>query len=312
MCSWLVLGSALLLATPVEADDQLEIAATVDDDVVYVSEVDRELARVVNDRPVDPAAMRVLQAKTLQQLIDRRLVVKWLAETKQGATQAEVDLVVARLEKRLTEREKTLEEHLAELEMTEKELRRLFEWQTGWQRLLDRYMTDKNLSKYFERNQRHFDGTRVRVAHILLKIDGDDRDATIERANSIRKQILSGSMTFEEAAKKHSDSPTAAKGGDIGFISRHEPMPELFSKMAYSLLGERPSVPVVTPFGVHLIKRLDIEPGKLRWQDVREELKAAVTQYLFTWAGDKQRSQAKISFTGATPHFKPGTQELAD
>ena len=89
-------------------------------------------------------------------------------------------------------------------------------------------------------------------------------------------------------------------------------MPESFSKAAFALLDERPSEPVVTPFGVHLIRRSEIEPGKLRWQDAREELTAAVTLYLFAWAADKQRSQAKLTFTGATPHFQPGTQKLAD
>lgn len=308
----LALPGALLIATPVRGDDQLEIAATVGDDVVYVAELDRELARVLNDRPVEPAAMRILQAKTLQQLVDRRLIVGWLAETKRGATKAEVDLLVSRLEKRLAQRDRTLSEHLAELEMTEKELRRLFEWQAGWQRFLDRYMTDKNLEKYFEQHRRDFDGTRIHIAHILLKIEGDDSQPIIDKAKAIRKEIVAGTMTFEDAAKKHSASPTAAKGGDIGFISRHEPMPESFSKAAFALTGGWPSQPVVTPFGIHLIRRLEVEPGKLRWQDAREELTAAVTQFLFTWAADKRRVQAEIKFSGATPHFKPDTQQLAD
>ena len=47
------------------------------------------------------------------------------------------------------------------------------------------------------------------------------------------------------------------------------------------------------------------------WSDVRDELEKAVTQYLFRWLADKERSSAKIEFTGATPHFRPGTEEVA-
>jgi len=294
------------------ADDEREIAATIDQDFVLVSEVERELGRVIADRPVEPLARRVLQAKTLQQFIDRRLIVHWLQSKGQGAAQAELDLALRRLEKRLAQRDKTLAQHLAELKTTEEELRRLFEWQIGWQRFVTRYLTDENLQKFFEQHRRDFDGTQLRVAHILLKIEGDDPQPTSAKAKELHSRITAGKLTFEAAAMSNSAAPTAAKGGDIGLISRREPMPEAFSKAAFALAEGEVSGPVVTAFGVHLIRCLKIEAGQNRWEDVREELVQAITLYLFTWAADRQRADAQVKFTGATAHFRPGTEQLAE
>ncbi|MBP85291.1 MAG: hypothetical protein CMJ64_01015 [Planctomycetaceae bacterium] len=294
------------------AEGSGEIAASIDNDFVYVSEVERELVRVVNDRPIEPAAKRVLQAQTLQQLIDRRLVVHWLQSKRQGASKGEVDLSIQRLQKRLAQRDKTLANHLAELKTTEEETRRLFEWQIGWQRFTARYMTDENLQKFFEQHRRDFDGTKIHVAHILLKTEGEDPQSALEKASELRKQIVSGELTFAAVAMDHSAAPTGAKGGDIGLISRREPMPESFSKAAFALAEGKVSEPVVSAFGVHLIRCLEIEPGQRGWENVREELSEAITRYLFTWAADRQRANAKIEFTGALPHFRPGTDELEE
>lgn len=294
------------------AEGPREIAATIDKDFVLVSEVERELARVINDRPIEPLAKRVLQARTLQQLVDRRLIVHWLQSKGQGASKAELDLSVQRLEKRLAQRDKTLAKHLAELDTTEEELRRLFEWQIGWQRFTARYMTDENIQKYFEQHRRDFDGTKMHIAHILLRIDGDDPQPALEKARELRRRIASEKLTFEAAAMSNSAAPTGAKGGDIGLISRREPMPEAFSKAAFALAEGEVSEPVVTAFGVHLIRCLKIEPGQNRWQDVRDELSDAITLYLFTWAADRQSADAQVKFTGAIAHFQPGTEELAE
>lgn len=277
-----------------------DVAASVDGEPILASEVDRALAEVTRGRDVDPETLENLRRETLQKLIDQRLVVRWMTRTKQGVSDREVDLAIDRLTKQLAKREQTLDAHLRQLRMTKPELRRTLQWRLGWQRVLDRYLTDKNLESYFTRNQRHFDGTRFRVAHILLKIDGDEQKV-MQRAKQIRKEIVADEITFEDAARQHSAAPTAADGGSIGFITRHDTMPEAFSRVAFSLKKDEVSEPVLSPFGLHLIKCLDIEPGQGTWQDARRELRRAVIQYLFEFVADKERRDAKIKVTSADP-----------
>ena len=73
-------------------------------------------------------------------------------------------------------------------------------------------------------------------------------------------------------------------------------MPEEFSRAAFALKKEELSQPVVTAFGVHLIQVLDVIPGQRTWEDCREELRPAVTLYLFRWIAEKERKRAKITY----------------
>ncbi len=307
----------LICATAHADEPRVEspLAATVNGEPILVSEVERELAQALGQREMTADARRFLMAKTLAQLIDRRLIVQWLRTQRRGASAADVDLEFDRLEKLLKTRGVTLTEYLANNHTTELEYRRLLEWQLGWRMFLSRYLTDENLRKYFEDYRREFDGTRLRVAHILWKVpeaNPSELAQVLEQAAQVRQAIVSGQLDFEQAARLHSSAPTSGDGGDLGFISRREPMPEPFSRAAFALQLDEVSSPVVTPFGVHLIRCTAIEVGHRTWEDAREELVAAVTRYLFNWAAERQRAQARIEFTDALPHFQPGTEQWSE
>ena len=297
-------------STPID----VRSAAAVDGEPITAAEVHREVTRVApNGFPDDDTRARV-QAAALQQLVDQRLILRNLARTKVAADPKEIDVMVQRLVKQLDARKLTLADHLASLGVDEAGLRRQIAWQMSWGRYLERYVTDENLRKYFEQHAREFDGSELRVAHILWKVDPKaPREAwrkAIEEAVVVRRRIVSGETTFADAAKKHSQAPTAGAGGDIGFIQRRAPMPEGFSKAAFELETGAISAPVTSVAGVHLITCLEVKPGAAKWDDSRRDVQSALVQYLFQWLADKERSQAKIEFTGALPYWKPGTDEL--
>ena len=272
-------------------------------------ELERELARVVRQRELTPAALRQFREATLAQLIDRRLVAKYLEQNGFGAKGQEIERELQRIRKRLEQQQLTLDQYLQRSGLTHDELRQTVAWQIAWPRFLERHLTDENLERYFQQHRRDLDGTQVTVAHILLRVESPDdppsRAAAIAAAEKLRSRITAGELTFAEAAQQHSVAPTAADGGRIGPIGRRQPMPEPFAQAAFALEPGKISPPVVTTFGVHLIQCLQVQPGTTRWQDVRPELEAAVVQYLFRWVADRQRPQAKIEVTDAGRKGKP-------
>jgi peptidyl-prolyl cis-trans isomerase SurA len=103
----------------------------------------------------------------------------------------------------------------------------------------------------------------VRLAHILLSdsVSAVAVDAALHKADSLRQLIVSGQMTFEDCARRFSEDPGSAdKGGLLGQTNRGELVPE-YEAAAYALKPGEISQPVVSPFGIHLI-RLDERLGE--------------------------------------------------
>ena len=116
-------------------------------------------------------------------------------------------------------------------------------------------VTDADVSAYYQRNKDQLsEPAMVRVAHICVK--------TEKEAQEIRAEVLAGKITFEEAAKKYSLDPwTKDSGGDMGFVARADTD---FHKVVFALKSNGDiSAPVVSPMGVHLLKRLAYKEARV-------------------------------------------------
>lgn len=96
--------------------------------------------------------------------------------------------------------------------------------------------------------------TQTQVRHILLKPDASMLPSeAMKQMDNIYQQILSG-KDFAIMAKQYSvDASTAVKGGDLGWVSPGELVPE-FEKTMNELPLHKVSHPVKTQFGWHLIE----------------------------------------------------------
>lgn len=93
---------------------------------------------------------------------------------------------------------------------------------------------------------------QTHVRHILLRSNElvSENDAR-RKLTQLRARILQGEK-FADLAKLYSDDGTAAKGGDLGWISPGETVPQFELAMDALAIGEV-SQPVQSPFGLHLI-----------------------------------------------------------
>lgn len=113
--------------------------------------------------------------------------------------------------------------------------------------------------KVIERRQSaapDFSVTQTRARHILLRPGPQLNQAdAVARLAQFRQQIASGQANFETLARQHSQDGSAREGGDLGWVSPGQFVPEFEQAMNALRPGEM-SQPVVSRFGVHLI-RLD-------------------------------------------------------
>jgi peptidyl-prolyl cis-trans isomerase C len=128
---------------------------------------------------------------------------------------------------------------------------------------------------------------RVRARHILV--------ATEQEATKILADLESGAK-FDELAKKFSLDGSKEFGGDLGYFTAPEMVPE-FSAAAFALKAGETSKPIKTDFGWHIIKLEDRKVGNAQPFD---QVKGAIRNVLLRkkvqeiMAGLKTKAKVEI------------------
>lgn len=104
--------------------------------------------------------------------------------------------------------------------------------------------------------------TQTRVRHILVRpSETVSEDEARNRLLQLRERIVNGA-DFAELARLHSEDPSASQGGDLGWVSPGDTVPQ-FERAMESLKPGEISEPVKTPLGWHLIQVLERRTGNL-------------------------------------------------
>jgi len=118
---------------------------------------------------------------------------------------------------------------------------------------------------------------QTRTRHILVKVNEITSEAEAKiKIERIKERIDLGAK-FEEQAKLNSEDGTAAKGGDLGWISPGDTVPDFEQAMNRLKIGEI-SAPVRTPFGWHLIQVQERRTQDITTERQREQARLALRQ----------------------------------
>jgi len=145
----------------------------------------------------------------------------------------------------------------------------------------------------------------VNARHILLKTEDD--------AKAVIADLKAGKDFAEEAKAKSEDPGTKASGGDLGWFTKEEMVPE-FAAAAFKLQkGQYTDTPIKTQFGYHVIKLEDrrtkpvptLEQAKQQvFQLIQRELIETKVKELRTTAKIEEFNMDGSKLT-ATPAPKP-------
>ncbi|QWE02342.1 peptidylprolyl isomerase [Polynucleobacter sp. JS-JIR-II-b4] len=126
--------------------------------------------------------------------------------------------------------------------------------------------------------------TQTLPRHILLRSRAglSDQDAE-RRLQGYRDQIRAKTADFAELAKKYSEDGSAPNGGELGWMSPGDLVPEFEQAMNRLQIGEV-SNPVKSEFGWHLIQVLERREGQLTVEKQRQFARAAIREKKFDQA----------------------------
>jgi peptidyl-prolyl cis-trans isomerase C len=129
--------------------------------------------------------------------------------------------------------------------------------------------TDDAMKKVYEDAAKQISGEQeVHARHILVE--------TEDEAKAIEVDLKKGADFAELAKSKSKDPGGAADGGDLGFFTKDQMVPE-FSAVAFSLEPGKISDPVKSQFGWHIIK---VEEKRNRKAPDFEQVKPQIETYV--------------------------------
>jgi peptidyl-prolyl cis-trans isomerase C len=137
-------------------------------------------------------------------------------------------------------------------------------------------MTDEALHKVYDEAVKQMPSEEeVHARHILVATEGE--------AKEIEAQLKNGA-DFATLAKEKSKDPGAADGGDLGYFTKDQMVPE-FAGVAFKLDKGQISDPVKTQFGWHIIK---VEDKRMKPTPTFDEVKEQLQNYV------GRRAQAEL------------------
>jgi parvulin-like peptidyl-prolyl isomerase len=302
--SFCVLTSLLLIATYAVGAEQpkgaksktAKPAATSDSPVLVrvngqpITEADldffaKTLKITADELPQQREAM-------LERLIERQLLRAFLAQKKVAADPQRLEAYLTQLKTRLKAKGEDFDKLLAKSGFTEESLRRELKLPLDWDEYARRETTDDKLRDIWKTRKHEFDGSEVRAAQIALK--GNNPAADQKKLAEIREEIIAGKLTFAEAAKQHSQAPSATQGGDLGRFGFRGKQPPPYPQISFRLKVGEVSEPVRSPFGVLLLTVTERSDGQLSLEDARPEILQQLSIEMQRGVLSRERVQAKI------------------
>jgi len=302
---------------PAPATNARSVAVTVNGEPILEGSVQRALRRLPPDRHSEA------REPILNLLVENTLIEQFLTQSGVKVDAAELDKKLQEMKTEIAKEKLDYVKVLQEMEITEDELKKELASFIRWEKYCDAQAHDKVLKELFVSSKELFDGSAVRVRHILLSPDVRD-PKKVEEARTLLLQIkqavdghVAGGLAklppgtdaaarekarmklvedaFAGYAKERSACPSKARGGDVGWFDRSGMMVEPFARAAFALQPFQVSDVVETQFGLHLILLLDRKPGKdVKFDDVKGNVKDVYLERLRDSLVQGLRSRAKI------------------
>ena len=263
------LGLLLVAAGPVAAQDKDPLIATVNGTEIHQS----DLAVAEEEAGQLPTMSPDAKKDYLVQFMADMILVSKAAEAKKMGDGADFKRKIA------FARNKLLMEQL--LQSVGKEA-----------------LTDEATHKVYDDAVKQLgEQQEVHARHILIRAAPGDDKAGKEAEDKIKAAIerLKKGEDFAKVASDVTEDPSGkANGGDLGYFSKEQMVPE-FSDTAFKLEKGQISEPVKTQFGWHVIKVEDKRAKAVpKFEEVKPQIESYVTRKAQAELVTKLRAEAKI------------------
>lgn len=259
-----------------------KVAGSVNGEKIYMSKVDEQLAQMQGQQSAfqgkeGKKLEKQFKERILDKLIDDALVMQEADKMGVKPTDKEINERYEQLKKQFPS-EAQFNDALQKAKLTPDKLKESIAQQLVMQKLTTKVsktktVSDKEIAAYYKSNKAQFaDPEKYSVVQILVKT----KDKAL--AEKLYKQ-LKGGANFAALAKKYSTDPGSKnKGGDLGYMSPGEVVPEFGAAMSKAKMNELVK-PFKSTYGWHIIKVTGKRPPRTKpLSEVKEQIRQMILQ----------------------------------
>jgi len=300
----LLISALLLLSTAAFAELVDRVAAVVNNDIITLSEVEARVApdlqklRGESDLAKRGAMRAELVKRGLELLIGEKLMETQVRELNIEVADSEIELGMDDVKKQNNITSEQFEQLLGQEGYT------LASYKTFMRKHLSRLklvnlkvrakvkISDEDLKAEYARwSHDEANEFEVHARHLLVQVAAKATPEQVEAARvkavALMEEARKPGTNFAELAKKKSEGPSAADGGDLGFFRRGVMVAE-FEKAAFTLPVGGISDPIRTKFGWHVLK---VEEHKALAAPPLEEVKDQLRERMLRGQLEKYTDQ---------------------
>ncbi len=286
--------------------NEARIAAVVNESSILTNELESRIRLVMSSGGLEntPEVRSQIKQQVLKLMIDEHLQLQMAKKFEMLPSDEDVEQAYLVMEQRNGMQKGELDKFLRANQVSKSILLQQIKAGIGWRNYVqERYqrqvpINERDVKLAMDRLEVDKNQEQVLLAEILLNFDHEspkDEKAVLTQANKFVEQIRRGA-TFSALAQQFSRSASAARGGDIGWVSVNQLSESLRDVVKTAELGTVAN-PIRTVGSYHILMVRDRrEAGSLG----RSETLLSFEQVLFPWSQQLPESELESIFRTAT------------
>jgi peptidyl-prolyl cis-trans isomerase SurA len=263
-CGLMLTAAAALAAVPAAAQMVQRIAAVVNDSVISAYDLEQRLGLVVATAgvPPTPENLERIRPQILRALVDERLQIQEASENNIEINEEQVNQAIERLGQRNGMSMPQIEAFLRSVNVNIDTLRNQVYAELAWNELVqNRFgarvsVTDTEIDTVLQRIIDQSEQASYLVSEVLIPVETPDDEARArDAAGQLVAQLRQGG-DIRAIANQFSQAPTAANGGDAGWIIDGQLSDALNTALRRMQVGDT-SDPIRTISGYHILQLRD-------------------------------------------------------
>lgn len=260
-----VMAISILGLPPIAHAQQVDrVAAIVNDEIITLRDVDNRLrmALVLSGLPDSPEGRQRALPQVVRKMIDERLQLQEADRLKIVMTAAEVEAGIANIEEQSRQPRGSLVATLTGAGVDAGSIRDQIRADLTWVRVASRVLShsvrvgDEEVNDRLAMIKERQGQPEYLVAEIFLPIESAAQEAEMMRlADRLLEQLRAGAP-FQALARQFSRAPTAANGGQMGWLAQGMADDDLITTLKGMTPGSV-SQPIRAGDGLHILALMD-------------------------------------------------------